>query len=411
MISGVKFLIGANFLKIITKLNPIDNNDDKENRPKEFKSLKCSCQKEGLRCYKVLKKFTPPITNHNSKCSPVDVNSNQNISNQVYEYPDMSNTTFSSLVDKLGGICSSPQISFTHSRNGHYKIVVKVHKIFFFKKMEDINATVDFYPKMLCEDVSGEFAVFKFANVLENDEKWSILFGDDWMSLIGKTILVHSPFLIQGRFTKAQDCEIFSCIKSIKKTDQRFYYIFKCFFGSYFDLNMEDSEHISFKTISSTKTTMEDRNSIITKIFYCDTKESILYASGPSGGNTIVKIFMKKVFPLKRYIGDSQTPFDCTIVDVNICSNGEMYLDGYSAIINVSPSPQIDFQVFPPRTKKCQSGDLIKIEGVVTKINVQLSMQWLECSLCKSDELENTEIGWKCLNCEIMVTLERCELL
>jgi hypothetical protein len=50
----------------------------------------------------------------------------------------------------------------------------------------------------------------------------------------------------------------------------------------------------------------------------------------------------------------------------------------------------------PAFASACKEEDLVRLEGVVLGVDQEVSMQWMECNTCQSDQLLNSKQGWNC---------------
>ena len=134
---------------------------------------------------------------------------------------------------------------------------------------------------------------------------------------------------------------------------------------------------------------------------YHDETNSTLYVRIPADEEIpFQKVLLKKVFSYKKYIEKDQFPLQCTLSDLKMDANGTLSLDGYSSISNVKPATFDIKTKLHKRSNNDRPGDMVKHNGVVSKISEKSSLQWLQCETCKSDQLVNSSQGWKCVNCD-----------
>ena len=110
------------------------------------------------------------------------------------------------------------------------------------------------------------------------------------------------------------------------------------------------------------------------------------------------------MFPTRKFMDDSNLVSFMTVIHgLKMDQYGNLSVDGYSSFTDVVITTKPDLSFLAPKTKTSQVGDLVKITGVVTKINEKTSLQWIECPKCRTDEVEendsNEEGRWKCKNC------------
>ena len=410
IVDGRKVLFGVFKFTIISK-SSLSENEQKEHEQEtgtvtKERNLQCPCQSsEAAVCHHGFKYFSlPNQTTLSDSDLPMNVSKDSEKSFELLS-PNTRNSyinlPLNKLVEKLGGTTSSPQSSFTLSRNIKFSCQLNVHRVFFRRKQELADGC---YPTLLCEDAAGEFALLKFDEDLENDPNWRILYGNEWESLHGVKMTIKSPFHIQSRITRSQNVSLFSTIHSIRGTDQRFCYVFKCFPGSLYSVEGERAcgTNIDDMLSDSGDTEAEQRVNCRATLLHFSPDTNTLYAVIPSvlKSSPYHRVVVKTSFVLEKFLkpDTSNIPSQAVILGIMLDKYGDLHLDGYSSIIAVTPvSAEISF--LPTRSSSSNAGDLVRIEGMVTKVDEKASLQWMECNLCKSDELEQAGRGWRCGGC------------
>ena len=62
-----------------------------------------------------------------------------------------------------------------------------------------------------------------------------------------------------------------------------------------------------------------------------------------------------------------------------------MVLDNYTTMMAVT-STSLDCSILPVFSSACKTGDLVKVEGVILRVDKEASLQWMECGTCQSDK-------------------------
>ena len=398
-----KVLLGVLKFSIISKSNELVSDEGSEKL--STLSLKCPCQEspEG-KCDNAYKNFDLCSLKEVPTNSPLKLNQSPVTSANKTKSPGSENLFVTNIVDKFGGASGSPKTSFTLSRNVKFSIELIVHRIFFQSKLD----TNQDYPVLLCEDGNGEFLILKLSSELSSDLRWRILFGDDWETIIGSKLLLNSPFHIQHRYTRSQSFDLFNLIRSIRMTDQRFCYVFKCFAGSSFSfLENKVTDILVLEELPQVES-HDQRLNMKVQVFHYEPKHSSIYALLQSEKQNYYKVIVKKPFPTKKFLDDTKKVSFITVIHgLKMDQYGSLFLDGYSSFTNIINTSKPDLTYLTPKTKSSQVGDLVKIVGVVTKINEEMSLQWIECSTCGSDEVqEDQELGWNCDKCGVISDID-----
>ena len=408
VIQGKQVLLGVLKISITSTSSEIlCDQKDEESKKLSLLSLKCPCQEnpEG-KCHSTFETFDLCSLKESSSKSPIKLNQSPNASHNKTESPGHEKLLVTNVVERFGGASGSPKTSFTLSRNAKFSIEITVHRIVFHSKLDDqlLNGS-SCNPLLICEDANGEFLVLKCSSDLFSDQRWSILFGNDWESIIGSKLLLNSPFHIQHRYTRSQSYDLFNLIRSIRHTDQRFCYVFKCFAGSSFSILENNLVDILVLDELPPLENHDQRINIRVQVFHQEPKHSTIYVIFPKESKKYYqKVNVKKPFPTCKFMDDSnEVSFMTVIHGLKIDQYGNLSVDGYSSFTDVVITTKPDLSFLSPKTKTSQVGDLVKITGVVTKINEKTSLQWIECPKCRTDEVEendsNEEWRWKCKNC------------
>ena len=312
----------------------------------------------------------------------------------------LNNVSVSKLVEVLGGTSSSPQNSFSLCRKLKFSSEFLIHRIFFQRKPTNIEKYSECSPSLLCEDSSGEFVLVKLDSALRKDENWRIIFGENWESMMGQRITLWSPYHIQNRFTRSQNVPLFSTISSIRETNQRFCYVFKVFVGSKFDIGVEAKTNIKILDDLPSISGDSRRVNLNSTVIYITTDKNDLYILPASNPSSYLLITARKSFVHDKFFKTDTVPCRCVIVGLVQESCGNLSLDGFSSIIILEERVELDLAFLPGRSGSSKVGDLVKIQGMVTRVDQQASLQWMECDVCSSDEVKDEPGGgWRCLSC------------
>ena len=316
---------------------------------------------------------------------------------------NLHKVSVSKLVDILGGTSSSPQNSFRLCRKLKFSSEFLIHRIFFQETSNFENCGQEYRLSLLCEDNVGEFVLVRIDSTLSHDENWKLMF-ENWESMMGQKITLWSPFHIQNRYTRSQNIPLFTTISSIRQTNQRFCYVFKVFPGSRFDTEAEAVSIIKIlDDLPSTSDNLQRVNLNVT-VIHTPSDKSALYVVPASRPSSYRLITVGKSFFHDKFFQSDSSPCQCVIVGLLQKPCCSLTLDGFSSIISMKKKSGTDLSFLPVRSGASKVGDLVKIEGMVTRVNQQASLQWMECDICSSDEVEEQGPGsgwgsWKCLSC------------
>ena len=400
-IDGKKVFFGVFKIKIISK-SPEDEKDDDVTKQTTESNLKCLCLCGGI-CRGSenfhLPNYFGDILDKSHSLSTSD-DSLRSIpsspSNNLHKVP------VSKLVEILGGTSSSPQNSFRLYRKIKFSSDLLIHRIFFQKATHREDNCQLYSFTILCQDTSGEFVLVKIDSSLINDVNWKFMF-ENWEAMIGQRIALWSPFHIQNRYTRAQNIPLFTTISSICETNQRFCYVFKAFPGSRFDTDTEAEERGIIKIVDClpVKSDNHQRVNLKATVIYTSSDKSVLYILQASDPSSYRLITAGTSFVHDKFFRVDSRPCQCVIVGLLQKPCGSLSLDGFSSIIRIKKTV-IDLSFLPVRASASKVGDLVRIEGMVTRVNQQASLQWMECDTCGSDEVEEEPgagAGWRCLRC------------
>lgn len=229
---------------------------------------------------------------------------------------------------------------------------------------------------------------------------------------MGQKITLWSPFHIQNRYTRSQNNPLFTTISSIRQTNQRFCYVFKVFPGSRFETEAEEVSG-GIKILDGLPVTSDNlqRINLNVTVIHTPSDKSALYIVPASEPSSYRLITVGKSFFYDKFFQSDSSPCQCVIVGLLQKPCCSLTLDGFSSVINMKKKTETDLSFLPVRSGASKVGDLVKIEGMVTRVNQQASLQWMECDLCSSDEVEEQEGSWKCLSCSNTGARHRVELV
>lgn len=328
-------------------------------------------------------------------------------------------STIRQVVERLGGFSSSPQqVDFRKDTRDQQVLEVVVHRVFNKVRRDEVNITLDntlgvdeMGLSLLCEDQSGDFSIIKLHTELKNVESWSILFGSNWEVVVGSKVIITSPLYVQNRITRSNKHKLFNIIRSIRNTNQRFCYVMKAFPGSRFELvevGVEEMPCIS--SLSRASRAEGCRINIKLTVIYLE--EETMYVQDNSNSeqaHPYLKVTLKPSFPLPDQLSD-RIPVTTLVTGLHVEYQGNMFLDYYSTMMAVT-SVTLAFHTLPAFSTASKVGDLVKVEGVILRVDKDASMQWMECSVCMSENVALGNKGWSCYQCGQVTTHHKMELV
>ena len=285
---------------------------------------------------------------------------------------------------------SSSSSSLSQSADVKLQLEVLVQRVFFQSKEADSES---YQVSLLCEDMRGDFCVLKLSPELKEDEHWAVLFSRDWEYFQGGRVTLTSPFLKEGRSTRSKNSRLFDVIRSVRETNQRICYVLTCCPGSQYV--MEDP--LTVKPQLSDLSAIERRYNCEVTALYFDTEDRVLHVF-PDGEKNPVRVEVRRSHHIAMMLPSSERfPLRCTLLGVSH-DNSVLSLDCFSSIVSKSPV-QFDLSKLPLHQADSEPGTVVRVEGPVAGVDLEASMQWLQCSVCQSEELEETEQGWRCESC------------
>ena len=400
-IDGEKVLFGVFKLTIISKSSQDEPDCEvKKDATSSVTNLRCPCLCGGT-CL-VYENFN--LSNYFGDFASLSFSTKDDSLRSIPSSPsnNLHKLSVSKVVEILGGTSSSPQNSFRLCRKLKFSSEFLIHRIFFQETSNLENFAQQYRLTILCEDSSGEFVLVRMDSTLSNDRNWKLMF-ESWESMMGQRITLWSPFHIQNRYTRSQNIPLFTTISSIRETNQRFCYVFKVFPGSRFDTEAEAMSIIKIVDGLPMKGDNQQRVNLNATVIHISSDKSVLYILPASDPSSYHLITAGKSFVHDKFFQSNSNSIPCQCVIVGLvqkpCSS--LSLDGFSSIIRAKKT-EIDLSFLPVRSSSSKVGDLVKIEGMVTRVNQQASLQWMECDICGSDEMEEEpgqEAGWSCLSC------------
>ena len=396
-IDGKKVLFGVLKLTIISK--SAEDEPDCEAKKVANSSetnLRCPCLCGGT-CF-VSENFN--LSNYFGEFESLSFASRDDSLKSIPSSPsnNLHKVSVSKVVEILGGTSSSPQNSFRLCRKLKFSSEFLIHRIFFQETSNLENCVQQHRLTILCEDSSGEFVLVRIDSTLSNDGNWKFMF-ENWESMMGQRITLWSPFHIQNRYTRSQNIALFTTISSIRETNQRFCYVFKVFPGSRFDTEAGAMSLIKIVDGLPRKSDNQLRVNLNATVIHISSDKSVLYILPVSDPSSYHLITAGKSFVHDKFFQPNSIPCQCVIVGLVQKPCWSLSLDGFSSIIRTKKT-EVDLSFLPVRSSSSKVGDLVKIEGMVTRVNQLASLQWMECDICGSDEMEEEEeVGWSCLSC------------
>jgi len=328
-------------------------------------------------------------------------------------------STVRQVVERLGGFSSSPQhVDFRKDTRVQQVLEVVVHRVFNKVRRDEVNLTLDntlgvdeMGLSLLCEDQSGDFSVIKLHTELKQVESWSILFGSNWEVVVGSKVIITSPLYVQNRITRSNKHKLFNIIRSIRNTNQRFCYVMKAFPGSRFELVEVGVEEMScINSLSRVSRAEGCRINIKLLVLYME--EETMYVQDNSNSEQAQpyrKVTIKPSFPLPEQLR-TMIPVTTLVTGLHVEYQGNMFLDYYSTMMAVT-SATLAFHSLPSFSAASKNGDLVKVEGVILRVDKDTSMQWMECSVCMSENVTLGNKGWSCYQCGQVKTHHKMELV
>ena len=284
---------------------------------------------------------------------------------------NLHKVSVSKVVEILGGTSSSPQNSFRLCRKLKFSSEFLIHRIFFQEASNHENCVQQHRLTILCEDSSGEFVLVRIDSTLSNDGNWKFMF-ENWESMMGQRITLWSPFHIQNRYTRSQNIPLFTTISSIRETNQRFCYVFKVFPGSRFDTEAEAMSIMKIVDGLPRKSDNQQRVNLNATVIHISSDKSVLYILPVSDPSSYHLITGGKSFVHDKFFQPNSIPCQCVLVGLVQKPCCSLSLDGFSSIIRTKKT-EIDLSFLPVRSSSSKVGDLVKIEGMVTRVNQQAS--------------------------------------
>lgn len=248
---------------------------------------------------------------------------------------------------------------------------------------------------LLCEDQAGDFSVIKLDSELRKEESWNLLFGSKWEVVVGSKVIITSPLHVQDRITRSNKQKLFSVIRSIRNTNQRFCYVMKAFPGSTLELvEVGVVETDCVPSLARASRAQGCRVNLRVMVLYVDRDMGQLFMQdNPHTGQAYWEATISPSTPLPPHL-----PVTALVTGLSVDSHGHLTLDNYSAIMAVTCT-SLDCSSLPAFSSACKRGDLVRVEGVVLRVDQEASMQWMECNTCQSDQLLNSKQGWNCTQC------------
>ena len=378
-------------------------------------SLKCPCRfKSSSHCSNNV--VTPSVPSHSSLPIP---GLNMSCTSQSPTHTPEKVSTIKQVVERAGGLSASPQqVAFRTSNRQHQMLELVVHRVFTRVRREDVNMTLDttiggddMNISLLCEDQAGDFSVVKLSGELRNEESWSILFGSSWEVVVGSKVLITSPLFVQNRITKTNKHKLFNVIRSIRNTNQRFCYVMKAFPGSKFELvDVGVVDLPCLNNLDRASRAQGCRINIKLVVLFLDKDKGQGYTQDilPTE-QSYWKVTIAPSFPLPDELC-TKLPVTTLVTGLHVDYHGKMVLDNYSSMMAIS-STKLDHSSLPVFSSTSNIGDLVKVEGVILRVDKDSSMQWVECSECKSEKVEKREGVWRCPQCGPVIVHHKMELV
>ena len=303
--------------------------------------------------------------------------------------------TITHTVGMLGGL-SSP---LSQSANVKLQLEVLVHRVFFRSKVPDkeSNVTKESYQvSLLCEDLRGDFCVMKLSAELEEDEHWAVLFSRNWEYFQGGRVTLTSPFLVEERTTRSQNTHLFDVIGSVRETNQRFCYVLTCGPGSQYV--MEDP--LTVQPQLSDKSAVQRRYNCEVTVLYFNLQDRVLHVVA-DGDNILVTVEVRRSLHIEKLLHASERfPLSCTLLGVSHDQRGLLSLDCFSSVVAARSPAHFDLSHLPLYSAHSQPGTVVRVEGPLVSLDLEASVQWLQCSVCPSEDLQETDQGWRCQSCQ-----------
>jgi len=328
-------------------------------------------------------------------------------------------STIRQVVERAGGLSASPQqVAFRNSKREQQMLELVVHRVFTRVRREDVNMTLDttiggddMSVSLLCEDQAGDFSVVKLSTELKNEESWSILFGSSWEVVVGSKVTITSPLFVQNRITKTNKHKLFNVIRSIRNTNQRFCYVMKAFPGSKFELvDVGVVELPCLINLDRASRAQGCRINMKLVVMFLDKDKGQGYVQDISPSeHSYWKLAIAPSFPLPDQFS-ARLPITTLVTGLSVEYHGKMVLDNYSSMMAIT-STKLDYSSLPVFSSTSNVGDLVKVEGVILRVDKNSSMQWVECSECNSEKVEKREGTWRCPHCGPVVTCHKMELV
>ena len=384
LVNDRKVLLGVLNMSVV---NEADNNvlGDNEVAPAaSVKSLRCPCL-AGDSCHGVqLLNINISDQETREECSwssPSLQQSSPGEENQMMSVTD--------LVSTFRGTSSSPQSKLRLSYSRQLSLHLIIHNI-------SSQGGSDQVQSLICECcLSGEFIIVKLSSHLRDSDCWKDFFCET-VSLAGSRVKLTSPFNMQDRLTRSRNHKLFSVIDSFKPSlVQRFCYVIKCCQGSRLQLLNSQEVLSAVIDLSSTDLSPDDKDrrvNVRVTILYFHQQSNILYITSQINLSNYRKVLFKNPTTIEDW-KRRMFPMTADLLCMTIEPSGLLSLDAYSSVTNVHP---VQVSVRDMETCAPGVGDLVKIEGMVTKVNEQLSCQWLQCTSCGSDKLDQDRC---CVDC------------
>jgi len=328
-------------------------------------------------------------------------------------------STIRQVVERAGGLSASPQqVAFRNSKREQQMLELVVHRVFTRSRREDVNMTLDttiggddMNVSLLCEDQAGDFSVVKLSTELKNEESWSILFGPNWEVVVGSKVTITSPLFVQNRITKTNKHKLFNVIRSIRNTNQRFCYVMKAFPGSKFELvDVGVVELPCLINLDRASRAQGCRINIKLVVMFLDKEKGQGYVQDiPPTEHSYWKLAIASSFPLPDQLC-ARLPICTLVTGLSVEYHGKMVLDNYSSMMAIT-SAKLDYSSLPVFSSTSNVDDLVKVEGVILRVDKDSSMQWVECSECNSEKVEKREGVWRCPHCGPVVAYHKIELV
>lgn len=302
------------------------------------------------------------------------------------------------LVERAGGLSSSPNPSPPLYRPAPVLLQLTLHRVF----LRQAGPEEDTEPalSLLCEDAAGEFVLVRQDGRLRGEPGWAAVWPGS-LALLPATISLSSPLHLQARLTRNTSANLFSVIRAVRQTDQRYCYVLKAFHGSKLEVQQREGEGSVEAPQFTRLTDPAPQGSRVN----CTVRLLLVEPGGAAvhvqvNGDDVVRVRVAAPASLHLLRGVS-LPVLADLLGLLVDGVSDHVVDSFTQLLPPrpcgEPSPLAGLPQFGPDSR---AGQLVSLAGlVVVRVSRSGSEQWLECPQCGEEQVEQVGTVWECGSC------------